>query len=476
MIQKYLKDWKVHVLCIILVLIAEFIGRMPFKFGMVSFTLLPMLYVLVFGIILAVTKVIKRDTMEMASPYIGISVMWLIAKIGADIGPNIEKVIKAGPALVLQEFGNLGTIFFALPIAVFIFSMGRQAIGASFSNSREGSLAIVGNMYGLDSPEGQGVMGAYITGTLFGTLFCGILASLLIATNLFHPFALGMAAGTGSSSMMAAALAPVVDAFPDMKDQISAYASTSQVLTSLDGLYMSIFVAIPVTNWLYKIFKGQERYDKKQAAKAKKKGQTYVKESTTGIREVVSEETLDSGKGKKTSFKEIWFVRLKVLLFSGIFASIGNWIATYKAHVAATDPTKAPPIYNPLQVIPALILLLIVVVLGCLIDDLVKAKLKWDFLPTILYISLIAVIFSLPGLKIGSFELGKYFVQEVSKIGLLPLCTPILAYAGISIGKDLDGFKKQGIGIICTALMAFVGTYVGSAIIAQIVLKLTGAI
>ena len=39
-------------------------------------------------------------------------------------------------------------------------------------------------------------------------------------------------------------------------------------------------------------------------------------------------------------------------------------------------------------------------------------------------------------------------------MNLMSLCTPILAYAGISIGKDLDEFKKQGLGIMCTAIAA----------------------
>ena len=86
--------------------------------------------------------------MATASPYITISVMYLTAKMASSIGPNLEAVLNAGPALILQEFGNLGTIFLALPIAVCVFKMGRAAVGASFSTSREGSIAIVGNLYG----------------------------------------------------------------------------------------------------------------------------------------------------------------------------------------------------------------------------------------------------------------------------------------------------------------------------------------
>lgn len=267
----FFSDWPVHVMCLALVIIAEFIGIRPFKFGSLGFSLLPMLYVLVIGMVAGVAGLIKKEYMETASPYIGISVMLLSAKMGSSIGPNLQAVLSAGPALILQEFGNLGTIFLAVPIAVFVFKMGRQAVGAGFSISREGSLAIVGDLYGLSSPEGQGVMGAYITGTLFGTIFNSLMVGVLISTGIFHPYALAMAAGTGSTSMMAAALAPIVEAYPDMADQLSAYAATSQVLTSADGLYMSLFIAIPVTNWLYKALKGPEKHEAHVAAKAAKK-------------------------------------------------------------------------------------------------------------------------------------------------------------------------------------------------------------
>lgn len=258
-----LKDWKVHALCLAMVLASEFIGKFSVNLGKLSFTLLPMLYALVIGIILASLKLIKRETMLTASPYIGISVMFLTAKMGSTIGPNLKAVIEAGPALILQELGNICTIFFALPVAVFIFKMGRAAVGCSFSISREGSLAVIGDIYGLDSAEGQGVMGGYITGTLIGTIFNGLMASLCVASGLFHPYSLGMAAGTGSASMMAAALGPVVDAFPQMAEELTAFATSSQVLTGIDGLYINLFVALPLTNFLYRKFKGEKKPDKK---------------------------------------------------------------------------------------------------------------------------------------------------------------------------------------------------------------------
>ncbi len=268
-----LKDWKVHLWCLGILVVSELIGTMVFTIKLsgsesagISFSLFPMLYAIVIGIILASMKKIPKQVMDTASPYVGLSCMLLITKMSSSIGPAWGDIVKAGPALILQEFGNLGTIVFALPVAVLVFKMGREAVGASFSISREPSLAIIADKYGLDSPEGSGIMGAYITGTVLGTVFNGIMASLLVAANIFHPYALAMACGTGSSSMMAAALAPIVEAFPDMAETLNAYAAASQTLSSADGLYMSLLLGIPFTNWLYKVLKG------KKAAKAEQGG------------------------------------------------------------------------------------------------------------------------------------------------------------------------------------------------------------
>lgn len=250
--KEHLADWRIHVLAFVLTMIAELIGTKAFSFGALGFSLFPMLYVLIFGAILGIAKLIPRQMMEEASPYIGISVMMLTAKIGSTIGPNLMSVLKAGPALILQEFGNLGTALVALPLAILVFHMGRAAVGCTFSISREGSLAIVADKYGLDSPEGTGVMGGYITGTVLGTLFSGVMVSLLCSLNVFHPYALGMACGTGSASMMSASLASVVSAYPEMAEEITAYAATSNMLSTVDGLYMSLFIALPACNWMYK--------------------------------------------------------------------------------------------------------------------------------------------------------------------------------------------------------------------------------
>ena len=64
---------------------------------------------------------------------------------------------------------------FGLPVAL-LLGIKREAIGATFSVGREPSLAVIGEKYGMASPEGRGVLAEYMTGTIFGAVFVAILA------------------------------------------------------------------------------------------------------------------------------------------------------------------------------------------------------------------------------------------------------------------------------------------------------------
>ena len=212
-----------------------------------------MLYALIIGIFTTprFLNIMKQKEMEDASSLIGLTLMLLMARYGTLVGPTLPKIISASPALILQEFGNLGTVLVGVPLAVF-FGLKRETIGAAHSIAREPNIALVGERYGLDTPEGRGVMGVYISGTVFGTIFFGILASLAAAYLPVHPYALAMAAGVGSASMMTAAVGSLTVMYPDMAEQIAAFGAASNMLSGLDGVYMSIWMALPLSEWLYK--------------------------------------------------------------------------------------------------------------------------------------------------------------------------------------------------------------------------------
>lgn len=252
-----LKNKKVHGLALILTLVCESMGTKVFKLPIGTVAFFPMLYALLLGFILGLPQIringkslLNVDDQEDSSFLINASVMLLLARYGTLVGPNFHKILESGLALVLQEFGNVGTAILAVPIAVMI-GLKREAVGAGHSLGREANIALIGELYGMNSPEGRGVMGVYICGTVLGSIFFGLMASLIASWNIFSVEALAMAAGTGSASMATATIGALQILYPDKADIIAAYGAASNMLSGLDGLYMSLFVALPISNWLY---------------------------------------------------------------------------------------------------------------------------------------------------------------------------------------------------------------------------------
>lgn len=241
--------------------LAELIGTVTIPLGPLGkINIMPMIFAMIFAVVmtpdalgrvfLPLKKLCSEKEVELSEHVIMLMLLILGVKLGTSAGPNILKIIQAGPALVFQELGNLGTMLIGLPFAM-ILGMRRKAVGATVSICREPTLGLISEKYGINSPEGLGVMGTYMVGNLFGTIFFGLMASLAVNTGI-HPYALAMASGMGSGSMMTAASASLAETLPAMKDEILAYAATSNIMTNVTGLYMECFIAIPLANKLYK--------------------------------------------------------------------------------------------------------------------------------------------------------------------------------------------------------------------------------
>ena len=113
-------------------------------------------------------------------------------------------------------------------------------------------------------------------------------------------------------------------------------------------------------------------------------------------------------ENKKESMGKLWASRIKVLLISGVLASIANMIYEWRTHAAT--------IHMPWEVFPALLYMFIIVVVSCVIHDVI-AKLLPIKVPVILYVALITTILSFP--FAGWF--AETMKTEFAKIGLLPL-------------------------------------------------------
>lgn len=247
-----------HAFVLGIILISESIGVQKLSIGIGAVIFLPMLYAFALGVVFnpnimkATGKVLKSDSVKLSGTMITVAIMPFIAKFGTTVGPQIDAIIAAGPALILQEIGNLGTIAVAFPIAVYVLRMGRETVGATYSIDREPNLALIADKYGLDSPEGAGAMGVYATGTLIGTFIFALLPPIVYSFGIFDFRALAMSCGVGSGSMLAACTGGLVGVVPEQKDLILALAAASNILTYATGLYVGVFVALPLTEWLYK--------------------------------------------------------------------------------------------------------------------------------------------------------------------------------------------------------------------------------
>jgi hypothetical protein len=143
--------------------------------------------------------------------------------------------------------------------------------------------------------------------------------------------------------------------------------------------------------------------------------------------------------------------RLKMLILVAIITLIGQNIGFGISLVNA---------------IPGMIIIIIISMVGLALKDILPLK-----LPAFAYVSLIALILTMPYLPTS-----KFILKYTNQVNFLGTTTPILAYAGISIGLSITKLAKISWKLIVIACVVFIGTFFGSAIIAQIVLKIQGII
>ena len=250
------KDYRLHLTVFALVVLAEIIG--PFEIRItdsISFSIMPLIYAMVLGLVfylLKPIKWIKRRQARIAEGAMMLFIGVLIAKLAISSGQSIHLIFEMGPALILQELGHLATILVALPVAL-ILGFKEEAIGMTNSIGREPNVAVVVDKYGFNSPESRGVFAVFIIGTVIGTIFISFLVSFSLSFLPLHPFAFAMASGVGSASMNAAAIGPTLAAFPGMETQIEAFAGFSNLLSFCVGIYIVIFVALPLTQKTYEL-------------------------------------------------------------------------------------------------------------------------------------------------------------------------------------------------------------------------------
>ncbi|MDN3451787.1 hypothetical protein QMA09_16475 [Planococcus sp. APC 3906] len=140
-----------------------------------------------------------------------------------------------------------------------------------------------------------------------------------------------------------------------------------------------------------------------------------------------------------------------VFIIIGAIMLIGNWIG-----------------YDimPLDALPGLAVLIGISLAGLVIHRLLPFQ-----LPSIAYIGILGLILTLPNMPAS-----EQIVAWTAEVSLLAIATPILAYAGVSIGRSWFDFVQLGWRTIVIGMFVLLGTFLGSAVIAEVILRMQGII
>lgn len=413
--------------------VSEWLGPLTLELGVGKVVLLPMIWALLIGLALGLMNGrlpgplnVTLRNQHLAATILSSALFLFIAKLGLLVGGSLPQLAEAGWALALQEVGNLvGCILLGMPVAL-LLGIKREAIGATFSIGREPGLAIIGERFGMDSPEGQGVLAEYITGTLVGAIFISLFAGFVTSLNIFHPLALAMGAGVGSGSMTAAAVGAIAaQQTPEMADSVATFAAASNLIATTVGTYLTLFISLPLAVYVYRIL--EPIIGRTTKASVLPEEFEAVSDKATKI---MHAPTLNLG------------MRIVSWMVVGLMVLIGN-------RIGFDIPM--------LDALPGVILIIFAVLVG----DLVYVGTR-RILPAVCWISLVAMIMTFPGTPFST-----QIAELTGKVSFLALITPMLTFAGLSLAKDIPAFRRLGWRIVLVSLLANAGVFLAAATIAQ---------
>ncbi|MDR3265853.1 MAG: hypothetical protein LBT15_07575 [Synergistaceae bacterium] len=161
-----------------------------------------------------------------------------------------------------------------------------------------------------------------------------------------------------------------------------------------------------------------------------------------------------------------------MLLTSAVMVLCGNAVIFVRAHPEAAYADIF------MKGIPGMGILFLFTYAGVLCKRYIPLK-----LPAAAYIVTIGCILSIPGAPGSTGPVSQFMntlsgtiMKYVGEVNFMALTTPVLAYAGLSLAKDLKVLKESGWKLVVVAIFVFIGTYLGSIVIADAVLRMTGQI
>lgn len=121
---------------------------------------------------------------------------------------------------------------------------------------------------------------------------------------------------------------------------------------------------------------------------------------------------------------------------------------------------------SPLAAAPGMVLIITIGLVSLFLGRYVLLE-----LPSFAYAMLIAFLLALPFSPVQEIVLGL-----TEQVEFLATTTPILAYAGLSVGLQVRRMRNVSWKLVIVAVFVFFGTFFGSTLIAQTILSAQGII
>ena len=165
---------------------------------------------------------------------------------------------------------------------------------------------------------------------------------------------------------------------------------------------------------------------------------------------------------------------LGMLVIAAVMVLCGNAIIYVKPRPELSG--FGPYVDSFIRSIPGMLILFVFTFAGVLCKRYIPLK-----LPAAAYIVTIGCILSIPGAPGSTGPVSQFMnamsgtiMKYVNEVSFMSLTTPVLAYAGLSLAKEMGALKESGWKLAVVAIFVFIGTFIGSALIADVVMRSMG--
>ncbi|MBH8186095.1 hypothetical protein F1260_09195 [Clostridioides difficile] len=149
---------------------------------------------------------------------------------------------------------------------------------------------------------------------------------------------------------------------------------------------------------------------------------------------------------KKSSYQLLVMSVIGVIILIGQRISVGTSIVT---------------------VLPGMVMLILAAMAAMIIKDLFPKSI----FPAFGFATIIGLLLSMP-----YSPTSEVFLTNTNNINFMAITTPLLAFAGISVGNKIEALKEMSWKIVIISLIVFTTIFFACASIAHIVLSIQGKI